>query len=102
MGRYKISVSYVDGDAGTTPDTIVVLVDPLELGGLGPQELATRFFLTGREIEAAQLLRKGLSNRAIAGVLGISVNTARRHVEHVLLKLGVHSRTAVAARLYGD
>jgi DNA-binding CsgD family transcriptional regulator len=29
----------------------------------------------------------------------VSIHTARRHVEHVLLKLGVHSRAAVGARL---
>lgn len=100
--RYRVSVGYVDTDSKTTPDTIVVLVGPLEVWRLSPRELAARFFLTSREMEAAQLLRTGLSNRAIAAALGISVNTARRHVEHVLLKLGVHSRAAVAARLYAE
>jgi DNA-binding CsgD family transcriptional regulator len=34
--------------------------------------------------------------------LGISVNTARRHIERILLKLDVHNRTAAAAKLLGD
>jgi len=35
----------------------------------------------------------------MARLLDVSIHTARRHVEHVLMKLGVHSRAAVGARL---
>jgi len=56
-----------------------------------PEEL-----LTPREREVARLLTQGLSNRQIALRLAISVGTARAHVEHILLKLGFHSRTQVA------
>jgi DNA-binding CsgD family transcriptional regulator len=81
---------------------VIALVDKLEGKSVGARELATRFSLTRREIEAAVLLRSGLSSRQIGAELGISVNTARRHVESVLLKLDVHTRTAAAARLSGD
>jgi DNA-binding CsgD family transcriptional regulator len=37
----------------------------------------------------------------MATILGISVNTVRRHVEQILLKLNVHTRTAAVARLTG-
>jgi DNA-binding NarL/FixJ family response regulator len=57
--------------------------------------------LTRREIEVAQLLRAGQSTSQIASELGISINTARRHVERILLKLDVHNRTAAAAKLSG-
>ena len=67
--------------------------------GDGVRALAVRFFLTRREIEVTQLVRKGLSSRQIGAVLGISVNTARRHIESVLAKLVVHSRVALVSRL---
>lgn len=48
--------------------------------------------LTAREIEVFELLGKGLSNRDIAGVLGISAHTAKFHVGQILAKLGVATR----------
>ena len=48
--------------------------------------------LTGREWEVVDLLRKGMSTRSIADLLGISAVTVRRHVSAVHGKLGVNSR----------
>lgn len=52
--------------------------------------------LTPREVEVARLLARGLSDKAIAGTLGFSWHTARRHTEKVLAKLGISSRSGVA------
>lgn len=59
-------------------------------------ELRGRFSLTARQVEVARLLARGCSARDVAATLGLSYYTARHHVEHVLGKLGVHSRAAVA------
>lgn len=53
--------------------------------------------LTSREKEVLALLADGGNNEAIAGVLAISPQTARTHVQNILGKLGVHSRLAAAA-----
>jgi non-specific serine/threonine protein kinase len=53
--------------------------------------------LTVRELEVAELVAKGLSNKDIAEVLVISPRTAQGHVENILRKLGLTSRTQVAA-----
>ena len=53
--------------------------------------------LTRRERDVVALLGRGLSNRQIATELVISVATVRVHVEHILAKLGLHSRAKVAA-----
>lgn len=53
--------------------------------------------LTRREQQVAELVAQGLTNRAIADRLFISVRTAQGHVEHVLTKLGFNSRTQIAA-----
>jgi predicted ATPase/DNA-binding CsgD family transcriptional regulator len=53
--------------------------------------------LTRREVEVAQLVGGGLSNREIAEQLRISQRTVESHVENILRKLGFGSRTQVVA-----
>jgi DNA-binding NarL/FixJ family response regulator len=54
--------------------------------------------LTPREIEVLQLLSDGMDQRHIAERLVISPKTVATHIQHILVKLGVHSRAqAVAA-----
>ncbi len=53
--------------------------------------------LTAREFQVADLIARGLSNRAIASELFISPKTAARHVANIFAKLGCSSRTQVAA-----
>jgi two-component system, NarL family, nitrate/nitrite response regulator NarL len=48
--------------------------------------------LTPRELQVFELLGKGLSNRDIAGVLGISAHTAKYHVGQILAKVGASTR----------
>jgi predicted ATPase/DNA-binding CsgD family transcriptional regulator len=52
--------------------------------------------LTRREREVVQLLARALTNQQIAAELTISPATARTHVDHVLAKLGLHTRGQVA------
>jgi DNA-binding NarL/FixJ family response regulator len=47
--------------------------------------------LTPREREVLQLLAEGKSNKEVANLLGISVNTAEAHRANIMLKLNVHS-----------
>ncbi|MDQ0989234.1 LuxR C-terminal-related transcriptional regulator [Streptomyces sp. V3I7] len=55
--------------------------------------------LTAREREVAGLVAQGLSNREVAERLVISKRTADTHVERILAKLGLTSRTQIAAAL---
>jgi DNA-binding CsgD family transcriptional regulator len=52
--------------------------------------------LTRREREVAALIARGLTNRQIAEELFIAERTADTHVEHILAKLELGSRTQVA------
>ena len=52
--------------------------------------------LTRREGEIAALVARGLTNRQIAAALHISERTAENHVQHILTKLGLHTRTQIA------
>jgi len=52
--------------------------------------------LTPREREVAALIGQGLSTHELAEHLVIAEATARVHIEHILAKLGLHSRTQLA------
>jgi DNA-binding NarL/FixJ family response regulator len=52
--------------------------------------------LTQRESEVLGQLANGLTNKEIAAVLGISYETVKEHVQHILRKIGVTDRTQAA------
>jgi DNA-binding CsgD family transcriptional regulator len=53
--------------------------------------------LSRRELEALAWIAQGKTNSELAAILGISLSTAKKHVEHILDKLGVETRTAAAS-----
>lgn len=55
--------------------------------------------LSPRQLEVAELVVKGLTNKEIAGVLGIGVGTAKTHVAAMLEALGVANRTEAVLAL---
>jgi len=63
-------------------------------GGSAPTARGLVEPLTAREIEVLRLLAAGSSNREIAEKLVVTLDTVKKHVTHVLDKLGVKNRTA--------
>lgn len=65
----------------------------------GPAEDRDRLLarLTARERDVLRLVAEGLDNKSIARELSVGTGTARSHVQHVLEKLGVHSKLEAAA-----
>ena len=59
--------------------------------GLGP--------LTSRQIEVARAIADGKTNRQIAQDLCVSIKTVEFHVNQILTRLGVDSRTEVVTAL---
>jgi DNA-binding NarL/FixJ family response regulator len=53
--------------------------------------------LSSREMEVLECVTLGMSNKEIAGILGISHQTVKNHVTAILRKLGVEDRTQAAA-----
>lgn len=53
--------------------------------------------LTDRERQVLQLVAYGKQNKNIAVDLGITLETAKSHVRHILLKLGAQSRAHAVA-----
>jgi two-component system nitrate/nitrite response regulator NarL len=64
--------------------------------------IASASALTARELEILRLLADGLTTPDIARHLFISRKTVGTHIEHILAKLGVHSRTEAVALAYRD
>jgi DNA-binding NarL/FixJ family response regulator len=83
---------------------------PIDDAGVGhwledKTESATRIYsdpgepfqpLSAREMEVLSFVTRGLSNKEIASLLGISHQTVKNHVTAILRKLGVEDRTQAA------
>jgi DNA-binding CsgD family transcriptional regulator len=57
--------------------------------------------LTQRELEVMTMVQAGLSNRQIAGRMGLSEGTVRTHLQNIYARLKVSSRTAAVHRVFG-
>lgn len=56
--------------------------------------------LSSRELEVAEAVALGLSNKEIAMSMQISVRTVENHMRSIFAKLGVTTRTRLAAKLH--
>jgi LuxR family maltose regulon positive regulatory protein len=54
--------------------------------------------LTSRELEVLRLLAAGRPNQEIAEELVVALSTVKKHVTHILDKLGAANRTQATAR----
>jgi HD-GYP domain-containing protein (c-di-GMP phosphodiesterase class II) len=52
--------------------------------------------LTAREVDVLRLVSRGLSSKEIAARLVISPKTARNHIEHIYVKIGVSNRAGAS------
>lgn len=62
-------------------------------------EATTQQSLSPREQEIARMIAKGYPNKAIAGVLDISIWTVATHLRRIFAKYGVNSRAAMVAAM---
>ena len=69
---------------------------PIDAAGHAPADL-----LTPQERAVTQLVCAGRTNREVAAELYLSVKTVGYHLGNAYAKLGVNSRTQLAARLAG-
>lgn len=89
------------GEAAITPATAVRIIDEFSRH----DRLSTRTVglpidpdrLTEREMDVLRHVTAGLRNKEIAARLGISENTVKFHLRHILEKLHAESRAEVAA-----
>jgi DNA-binding CsgD family transcriptional regulator len=77
---------------------IVRLPDAIDRGFGAMQETDAHALLTPRELEVLAALAEGMTNKAIARRLNISLHTVKFHVESVFRKLGARTRTEAVAK----
>jgi DNA-binding NarL/FixJ family response regulator len=91
-------------------DYLVKPLDPNELlarvrrllarsASVAPDSAST---LTKRELQVLGFLAEGLDQAGIAGQLFISPKTVATHIQHILTKLGAHSRAQAVALAHRD
>lgn len=91
--RFQVTIDMLAVDVLGTP---IVVVQAL------PSATTVLTRLSQRERDVAVLIARGLSNKAIARQLAISVATVKDHVHMILSKTGTSSRNRVAAMMHGD
>jgi DNA-binding CsgD family transcriptional regulator len=96
-GRASLGEDAFDAEwlAGAALPLPVAVAEATAVARAEPDQ-SGRFGLTPREIEVLKLLAEGLSDREIAESLFLSPRTVGWHVNHLLAKLDVPSRTAAA------
>jgi DNA-binding CsgD family transcriptional regulator len=101
LGEAKFAAAWAAGESMDL-DTAVTEADAI-FAAWGRTEASNRapaailHGLSPREMEVLRLVASGMSNRAIADALSISVPTVKVHVRSIMGKLGLDSRTALAA-----
>lgn len=95
LGSARFETAFAKGAAFSVDDGIAYALGEHPVTAAPSSEPDT--VLTARELEIAELIAEGLSNRQIAARLTISVRTVETHAQHILTKLGFRSRTQIAS-----
>jgi non-specific serine/threonine protein kinase len=85
---------------GTMVDFAQVVTEALDYRPPGPpagRKAAERGILSPREVEVLRLVAEGHTNQEIGQALFVSTRTVATHIDHILNKLSVGSRTAAVA-----
>jgi DNA-binding NarL/FixJ family response regulator len=88
------------GEAPFARDMVSALIEGLHAATQGVHARSQMGSLSSREREVLELVADGRSNKEIAAQLYVSEFTAKRHVQNILRKLGVHSRWEASASYY--
>ena len=112
FGRAKITALLLHAGADRFT-SVIDFAEPRRDGAIGDRIAATercrgfdkldkgRFDtrLSARELEVAEVVALGLTNKEVGDALGISVRTVENHMRSIFAKLEVSTRTRLAAKL---
>jgi DNA-binding CsgD family transcriptional regulator len=84
--------------AAADGSTVHALPKPRSLGFEELADRAAGVLLTPRELDVLAAISAGLSNKAIARQLGISLHTVKFHIESLFRKLGARTRAEAVAK----
>jgi PAS domain S-box-containing protein len=96
--RDRFRLVHLVREIGLPPELERLIIERLQGGTPAAEEGVTVLDrLTARESEILRLLADGFDGSAIAEDLYLSPATVRNHIQHILKKLEVHSRTEAVA-----
>jgi len=81
----------VRGESSVPPRMLRQVLRELSANSGASRRSSVLLGLTAREREILEYAVMGLSRGEIAGELGLSINTVRTHLQHILSKLGVRT-----------
>jgi DNA-binding CsgD family transcriptional regulator len=91
--------SQIDAALRAVAAGLIVRLRGAREGGFGAmRETDAHGLLTPRELEVLAALAEGMTNKAIARRLDISLHTVKFHVESLFRKLGARTRTEAVAK----
>lgn len=73
-----------------------------ELSTAPPSAEDTVATLSARELQVAELVAEGHTNRVIAARLGLSASTINNHLQRIFRRLEISSRDQLSAMMHGD
>jgi DNA-binding CsgD family transcriptional regulator len=80
---------------------ILITVEEVGKRGTALDQAKELFHLTEREINVVENLMKGWTNKEIGNALGISEQTVKEHMKHVMAKTKTTTRTGILVRVLG-
>jgi DNA-binding NarL/FixJ family response regulator len=96
LGTAKFDAAFEAGKRLSRDEAVRLALGAPEHAGIPAPAGAGAGPLAKRELEVAQLIAEGMTNKQIAARLFISERTVATHVGHILNKLGFNSRAEVA------
>lgn len=91
----------IPSGGGADQSHVLVLMDVMGGWGHTVSESMDRFTFTARQADVVKHLLKGWTNKEIANALGITEQTVKEHIKHIMQKTGVTTRTGILARVLG-
>jgi LuxR family maltose regulon positive regulatory protein len=91
---------YLDRVLAAFPKQSQTLTSPSQRMAKQTQTQPLQEPLSERELQVLQLLAQGASNQEIAQELVIVIDTVKRHMSHILAKLGVQNRVQAVKRAH--
>ena len=94
-----VDASQIDAAIRAVSAGLIVRMPEAMVSGFGAmRETDGHALLTPRELEVLAALAEGMTNKAIARRLNISLHTVKFHVESLFRKLGARTRTEAVAK----
>jgi len=97
----RLAPAEVGEDESESAPSVIFLVPTGKPVAIKTGMLQKRFGLTAAQMKVVEYVCGGMTNREIAGELGLSPETVRKHVASVFARTGVNKRSALVALAFG-